>query len=287
MERRRHTVWAAWLLCACSASEGQLFISVEEAGPARPALDGGAASIEAGADVATDAAPVQAGMRLQYQLTGTVDTSTDADLFVIDLFETSPGQIQALHLRGRSVIAFISAGSYEPWRPDVDALPAQAIGKPLAGYPSEAWLDVSHASVRQMMEGRLALAARMGFDGVLLVSLDAYLADSGHALSETEQLEYNVWLAGQAALAGLAAGISSDWRHAAQLAPHYAFAIHLNCLTNQRCSELGPYRALGRPVFDLETDTEQRAALCATAGGMELPVTFKRESFDAWFSVCP
>jgi hypothetical protein len=40
-------------------------------------------------------------------------------------------------------------------------------------------------------------------------------------------------------------------------------------------------------VFDLETHTAERDALCAAASSMGLPLTFKREGFDAWFSTCP
>jgi hypothetical protein len=81
-------------------------------------------------------------MQLQYQLSGTLDSSAEAELFVVDLFETTRAQIDALHARGRVLIAFISAGSLEPWRPDIDVLPAAAIGNSLPGYPDEAWLDV-------------------------------------------------------------------------------------------------------------------------------------------------
>jgi hypothetical protein len=135
--------------------------------------------------------------------------------------------------------------------------------------------------------GRLTLAADKGFDGVLLVSLDAYLAESGFALSAADQLTYNLWLAERAAQAGLAAGISSDWPHAAQLAAHYAFAIHANCVVDQRCAELDAYRAEGRAVFDLETAFDDSASVCAAASRLDLPVTLKREAFDAWFLACP
>jgi len=283
MHGRPH-VWLAWLLAACSASEGRLFAPSEranEAGTAEPPGDAGAARRDGGTDA------LRPGMRLQYQLTGALDTAADAELFVVDLFETSRGQIDTLHARGKTVIAFIAAGSLEPWRPDVDALPAAAIGNPLAGYPQEAWLDVRDPSVRQLLVGRLTLAADKGFDGVALVSLDAYLADNGHGLSADDQLSYNLWLAERAAQAGLLAGITSDWPHAAALAPHYAFAIHLNCVADQRCNELDPYRAQGRPVFDLEIRGEDQASACAAARAMELPITFKRDSFDAWISTCP
>jgi hypothetical protein len=230
--------------------------------------------------------PITQRMQLQYQLVGTLDEVATADLFVIDLFESEPSQIASLHERGRVVVAYVSAGSSEPWRPDVGNLSASAIGEPLAGHPDEAWLDVRDASVRQMLLGRLKLAANKGFDGVLLCSLDAYLHDSGHDLDAADQLAYSLWLAEQASALDLAAGASSDWAQAPQLSEKYDFAIHFNCLANGSCAELKPYRARKRPVFDLET-TGSAEQLCADARALDLPVTLKDDSFGSWFHACP
>jgi hypothetical protein len=268
--------WAA----ACGATHGPLFEGLD----ASEAAD--ADALETGVRDGGTGALVSQGMRLQYQLVGTPDTRAEADLFVLDLFETESAQVARLHAAGRSVIAYIAAGSYEPWRPDVEALPAAVIGEPLAGYPDEAWLDVRATSVRQLMVGRLTLAADKGFDGVFLASLDAYLANSGHALSAAAQLDYNRWLADEAAKRGLLPGLSSDWPHAAELAEHYAFAIHLGCIADQRCAELSAFRQQGKPVFDLETSGEA-AQVCAEAARLNLSVTLKRAGFDAWFHACP
>jgi len=278
-----------WLGAGCSPAVGPLFTSAD-AGPSdgttppnKNAADA-AARRDAGVPDA-GASPVRTGMRLQYQLQGALDQTVDADLFVVDLFETTSAVVAQLHARNRVVVAFVSAGSYEPWRPDVSSLPASVRGEPLARYPDELWLDVRASSVRQLLTGRLALARDKGFDGVLLVSLDAYLTESGFELTATDQLEYSLWLAQQAAARGLSAGISSDWAHAGQLANDYDFAIHLNCLANGRCAELAPYRERGHAVFDLETSRDP--GLCDEATDASLSVSLKNASFDAWLMVCP
>jgi hypothetical protein len=279
-------MWLSMCLAssACSATEGNLFIARTDAGqaPHDAAADAGGAADA----MAAEGGVVRPGMRLQYQLTGTLDQNADAELFVVDLFETTHAQIEALHARAKVVIAYVSAGSYEPWRPDVDELPAAVRGNPLSGYPDETWLDVRAPSVRQLLVGRLTLAASKGFDGVLLVSLDGYLANTGHNLSAEDQLTYNLWLAERAGQAGLAAGLSSAWPQASRLAERYAFAMHLNCLANQRCAELDPYRARGRAVFDLETGTADSQRVCADAKALGLPVTLKRDTFDGWLFAC-
>lgn len=268
---------AGFLSSACTATEGPLFVDLD----AHVASDAAPPGEDSGVD-----SPVRQEMRPQYQLQGALDLRADADFFVVDLFETEIAAIARLHAQGRVVIAYIAAGTYEPWRPDVTALPAASIGAPLAQYPREAWLDVRASSVRQLMGGRLTLAVQKGFDGVLLASLDGYLAETQHGLTADEQLDYNVWLAGEARVRGLAVGISSDWAHGERLASHYDFAIHTNCLANRRCGELAPYRARARPVFDLETRSDLSAG-CAEAALLGVAVTFKRDTFDGWLARCP
>lgn len=122
---------------ACAATEGPLF-QERDASQGAPASSAGRdAQGEAGNRGAAQGESIRPGMRFQYQLVGTLDPNADAELFVLDLFETKRAEIERLHALGRVVIAFVAAGSYEPWRPDVDALPDAVIGKPLVGYPDE------------------------------------------------------------------------------------------------------------------------------------------------------
>lgn len=266
-------------LCACSGvTEGVLFAPVGDA-------DAGVRGVDAALD-ANGAQPLEQGMQLQYQLMGTLDEFAAADLFVIDLFEADSSQIAALHKLGRVVVAYVSAGTSEPWRPDVGNLTASALGAPLAEHPDEAWLDVRDASVRALQLGRLQLAVSKGFDGVLLCSLDAYLHESGHDLSAADQLGYSLWLAERASALGLAVGASSDWAQAQALAERYDFAIHFNCLASGSCGQLEPYRTRKRPVFDLET-SRSAEQVCPNAHNLGLSVTLKDDGFGAWFYACP
>jgi len=279
-----------WALLGCSAAEGPLLVAVDAALPV---------SVDAALPSAVDAAvpsgtidagsfdsPVRPGMRLQYQLTGAVDEAADAELFVVDLFDTTSAVVGRLHARGRVVAAYLSAGSHEPFRADADAFPAAALGEPLDGYPRERWLDVRDPTVRELMRARIQLAADTGFDGILFSALAAYQVNNGHGLSATDQLDYNLWLAAEAHAQGLAAGLAGDWAQASQLAPAFDFAIHIDCIESGRCAELDPYRALGKAVFDLET-SGSAAQVCAQAAAMSLPVTLKPSGWGAELEACP
>ena len=281
---------------SCVASEGPLLVDTR----ARDAASTSAGA-QAGDATAPDSAvstpgdsgqpeapsgPVEQGMRLQYQLVGTADPDVAADLFVIDLFETQEDELAALKQAGKVVVAYVAAGSHEPWRPDSDDFPEAALGEALMAYPSERWLDIRNPSVRTAQTARLQRAADQGFDGVVLTSLDAYQQNTGFDLTAQDQLDYNLLLASAAKSLGLSVGLTGDWGQAEQLAPAYDFAIHINCIAAGRCADLQPYERLGRPVFDLETGSD-RDSLCAQASALGLPVTLKRAGFDGWLEFCP
>lgn len=267
-------------LLACSAREGPLWVRAQPDGGG--ALDGG--DMGDGGDVSATVGPIRPGMRLQYQLVGAIDDTVPADVFVVDLFETDAADVGRLVALGRVVVAYVSAGTREPWRPDVDTLAPAAVGAPLASYPNEAWLDITDDSVRAMQDARLQLAADKGFAGVLLSSLDAHLNDSGHPLTAADQLAYNRWLAERAHRLGLSAGLSSDWPQASALADAFDFAVHFNCIAEQRCDELAPFSAAGRAVFDVEFDGD--ATVCAQAERLGLPTTLKRRDLGAFAQIC-
>jgi len=66
------------------------------------------------------------GTSWQWQLSGTIDTSFDVDMYDIDLNETPQSTIDKLHDQGRIVICYINAGGFEEWAPDADKFPASA-----------------------------------------------------------------------------------------------------------------------------------------------------------------
>jgi len=211
----------------CAAKEGPLLVIQHNKNDA--SLDSDDAS-EAGPQ-----SPVRSGMRLQYQLDGTLDETADAELFVIDLFEISNRQVERLHTQGRVVVAYVAAGSYEPWRPDAEGFPNAALGQPLRDHPEERWVDIRDETVRSILIARLVSAADKGFDGVLMTSIDAYQVDNGFDLDASDQLDYNLWLAAQAHDHSLFVGLSGDWNQGKELAPAYDFAIHIGCIEENRC----------------------------------------------------
>src|ERR1700712_3057309 len=192
MRRRMSAMFGTALvvcLSACSITEGPLLVRLAS-DAAVSSSSASAMTSDAGQPPPPSKATVEAGMSLQYQITGELDTSLDAQLFIIDLFDTEISKIRALHAANRTVIAYISVGSLERWRDDVSAFPASAVGSSLAAYPNESWLDTRAAGVRSAMRARFEYARTKGFDGVFASTLGAYRRDSGFELDQGDELDY-------------------------------------------------------------------------------------------------
>lgn len=99
----------------------------------------------------------------------------NVDVFDLDLFETPIETIQTLHRLGKKVIAYFSAGSWEPGRPDSNEFAKKDLGKKMEGWEKEKWVDVRSERVRHIMAARLRLAAEKGFDGVDPDNVDGYV----------------------------------------------------------------------------------------------------------------
>ncbi len=226
----------------------------------------------------------------QWQLEGTVDTTVDAQMVDIDLFENDAAVVDALHAQGKKVICYISAGSWENWRPDKDAFPESVIGKNYDGWPGEKWLDIRRIdALAPVMRARLDECRAKGFDGVEPDNIDGFTNDTGFPLTPADQLAYNRWLAAEAHARGLSIGLKNDSEQAADLAADFDWALTEDCFAEKWCAELQPFIAARKPVFAAEyTDTGiTPAEFCPQAAALGFNVILKNRNLDAWREVCP
>ena len=111
------------------------------------------------------------------KLTVTAPSITpNVEIFDIDLFENPKSTVDALHKLSKRAIAYFSAGSYEPGRPDSKDFNSKDIGKSMDGWPKEKWLDIRSENVRSIMSKRIELAAQKGFDAIDPDNVDAYVS---------------------------------------------------------------------------------------------------------------
>jgi hypothetical protein len=227
------------------------------------------------------------GSTWQWQLTTPVDTSVDAAVYDIDLFENDRSVVDTLHRGGRHVICYTDAGSLENWRPDAGSFPARVVGAPVPGWAGERWLDVRDTAVlRPLMDARLDLCAGKGFDAVEFDWADVYAqADTGFPISPADQVRYNVMLAHDAHARGLGIALKNDGGQADQLAAVYDFELSEQCYEMQQCDRLAPFIAAGKAVFDAEYNLNA-SAFCAEARSRHFSAMAKHVELDAYRSPC-
>jgi hypothetical protein len=223
----------------------------------------------------------------QIQFTGPLDLSVNASIYDLDLFDTPAETVAALKKSGRRVICYLSAGSYENWRPDAARFPAAVLGRRLDGWPGERWLDIRRLEdLAPIMEARLDLCRAKGFDGADPDNMDGYTNNTGFPLSAEDQLRYNRWLARAAHTRGLAIGLKNDVDQVQALVSDFDWALNEQCFQYDECGLLMPFVMARKPVFVIEYEltTTQFCPAAVTSGFSAMR---KNLSLDAFREACP
>ncbi|MFO0747135.1 MAG: endo alpha-1,4 polygalactosaminidase [Myxococcota bacterium] len=230
------------------------------------------------------------GTTWQIQLEGALERTADVQAYDVDLFEVSAREIAALQRDGRAVICYFSAGSWEEYRPDVDAFPEAARGNALAGFPDERWLDIRREDVRAALVPRFDLAVAKGCDAVDPDNVHGFSENTGFDLSAADQLDFNRWLAARGHERDLAVGLKNDLEQAGALVGDFDFAVNESCLQFDECDVLRPFIAADKAVFHIEYQDEGStlAGICAdpTRAGFSTVLKRSTSEVDAFVEAC-
>ena len=229
----------------------------------------------------------QPGASWQWQLTGKVDTSFAVDAYEIDGFDNGAAVVDRIHGRGAKAICYISAGSWENWRPDAGAFPDSVKGRS-NGWSGEKWLDIRRREIlRPIMDRRLDMCAAKGFDAVEPDDVDGYANDTGFSLTARDQLAYNRMLARLAHERGMSVALKNDAEQVKALVPDFDFAVVEECFRYRECGTYSPFVSAGKAVFVAEYSTTNKDARCASARRLRFALIFKHLNLDAWRGACP
>lgn len=226
-----------------------------------------------------DRVALTSDMTWQWQLQGEIETSHDADVYDIDLFDAPDETIDRLHDDGRVVICYFST-AYEDWRDDAASWPTDALGEPLDDWEGERWVDIRDEGARAVLVARLDLAAERGCDGVEPDNVTAYDNDSGFDLTVADQLDFNRALASAAHERGLLIGLKNGLEQIPELVDDFDFAVNEQCVEYDECDVYAAFVAAGKPIFGAEYSDDavsdpERACSVAEAAGISaliLPV---------------
>lgn len=189
----------------------------------------------------------------QWQLQGKLDPSVRAWAYDVDGFETSVGDVRALHRHRRRAICYLDVGSWENFRPDAGRFPRSVIGERYEGFPNERWLDVSRFGLfAAPLKARIAMCARKRFDAVEPDNIAGWENKTGFDISAADQLRFNRWIAAQVHARGMAVALKNDPRQVGQLVGSFDFAIVEQCFQYEECGFYKPFVDRNKAVFEAE-----------------------------------
>ena len=230
------------------------------------------------------------GLAWQWQLSDPpVDTSVEADVYDIDIFDNDSSVIADLHAKGRKVIGYMSVGSWEDWRPDKDDFLPEVLGQAYEGWPGEKWLDIRRLDlIAPIMQARLDLCQAKGFDAVEPDNMEIHSNGSGFPIAYEDQLKYALWLADEAHQRGLAIGIKNAADQVQDLIDHFDFAIVEDYFFYGMQEKMLPFIRAGKPVFAAEYDDTgvDFAAACKEARQLGFSIIQKHRILTAYRVAC-
>ncbi|OQD94773.1 hypothetical protein PENSOL_c024G04266 [Penicillium solitum] len=198
-----------------------------------------------------------AGVKWQIQLVDAVeDTTIDADIWDIDLFDNTAETIATLQNKGHKVICYFSAGTYEDWRPDISKFDTADFGSNLDEWPGERWLNIKSSSVRAIMSLRLDMAKKKGCDGVDPDNIDAYGNENGLGLTEADSIDFLTFLASESHSRGMSIGLKNGGDIIGSVIDKMQWSVNEQCAEYDECETYAAFTEVNKPVFHIEYSGE-------------------------------
>ncbi|KXG48063.1 uncharacterized protein PGRI_019330 [Penicillium griseofulvum] len=198
-----------------------------------------------------------AGVKWQIQLINAVsDTTVNADIWDIDLFDNTADTITTLKSKGHKVICYFSAGTYEDWRPDISKFDTADLGNNLDEWPGERWLNIKSDKVRAIMTSRLDMAKAKGCDGVDPDNIDAYGNSNGLGLTEGDSIDFLKFLARESHSRGMAIGLKNGGDIIGSVIEIMQWSVNEQCAEFKECGVYAAFTEVDKPVFHIEYSKE-------------------------------
>jgi hypothetical protein len=209
----------------------------------------------------------------------------DVDMYDVDGFEAPARLVTAMHKRSIAAVCYVSAGTWENWRPDASDFPKRVLGRS-NGWPGERWLDIRAVRVlAPIMRARIAMCDRKGFDAVEFDNVDGYQNRTGFPLTGAAQRRFDVFLANAAHRRGLSALLKNDLGQIGTLVSYFDAALNEQCFQYRECGALSTFVDAGKPVFQVEYKLDA-STFCSKANAKNFNALRKRLPLGAWRLPC-
>ncbi len=207
-----------------------------------------------------------AQMTWQWQIQGAIDTTVNAQMFDIDLFDARPGEINAgvissLHFQGRKVICYLDTGAWESYRPDAAQFPKSVIGSS-TGWNGEKWLDIRRSAwplFEPIIVNRMKLAVQLGCDGIEPDQNNPVGNNPGFPITYADQYAWYLEVAADAHALGLTVlqkngveMLGEEVNYTSGLVAAFDGLLNESCNQYKECGYLTAYVSAGKWVGEVE-----------------------------------
>ncbi|GAA3953453.1 endo alpha-1,4 polygalactosaminidase [Chitinophaga oryziterrae] len=234
-----------------------------------------------------------AGVTFDWDLSNISSTDTfSTDVVDVDAFETSKATVDALHAKGRKVIAYVSVGTLENYRPDSALLPPSVIGKIYPEWPDERWLDIRKLdSMKPWLISRFTMIRQKGFDAIEPDNLDAYGNETGFDISITDTKAFCTYIITLAHSMGLGIGQKNVSELTGDFSSSFDWALTEDAFDQGWQDDMLPYIAKNKPVFvteytDKMTQTKFQSTVCPAAKTKKYSAVLKKRDLSKWSYFC-
>ncbi len=171
----------------------------------------------------------------------------------IDAFSATKELVDAFHARGIKVIAYISVGTLETYRPDANLLPTEVVGNIYPAWPDERFLDIRQIEkLKPFITSRFDMIKSKGFDGIEPDNIDIYgeVTDFNLTLNDTKL--FCEWIIEEAHSRGLCIGQKNTEELVPLLYKKFDWALTENVFHQNTQNDYSIYISVGKPVFSAE-----------------------------------
>lgn len=210
----------------------------------------------------------------------------------IDAFSASKELVDAFHKQGIKVIAYVSVGTIENYRPDAALLPAEVIGNIYPDWPDERFLNIREINkLQSFIQSRFDMIKAKGFDGIEPDNLDGMYENNGFKLTLEDTRAFCEWIIEEAHKRGLCIAQKNTEELVPMLYKNFDFALTEDIFSTNTQSDYSLYIAAGKPVFSAEyTDNMSPAEfsnnVCPKAKALHYFAFLKQRDLNRWTYDC-
>ncbi len=216
----------------------------------------------------------------------------NCNIIDIDAFSATKDLVNAFHAKGIKVIAYVSVGTIEAYRPDANLLPAEVVGNIYPAWPDERFLDIRQIEkLKPFITSRFDMIQSKGFDGIEPDNIDIYGEQTNFNLTLNDTRAFCEWIITEAHHRGLSIGQKNTEELVPLLYQKFDWALTEDVFYQNKQNYYTPYISAGKPVFSAEyTDqmdkTYFESFVCKKATSLKYFAFLKPRDLSQWTYVC-